>query len=242
MTNAGKTWTLAQRLRGHDQLDWEEWRPLHVLSAGLIPPDAERASLRREKKSHRGIGERRRLRHLVATAVDQAFLDEICTLDGLERLDLMWPVTAADLSGLRNLRRLVHLGIDSPRNVTDFALLLELPTLRRLFIENAKHMTDLDWLSGAHHLESLGVEGSLWTTQHLPSLRPLAGLRGLRGLYLTSVRLKDQDLAPLADCPGLRVLECARFAPREAFEQLRRLMPALECDWFRPDLWADAKA
>lgn len=237
MTSPGKTWTLAQRLRGHDQLDWDEWRPLHVLSADQIPPEAERASLRREKKSHRGIGERRRLRHLVAGAVDQAFLDEICTLDGLERLDLMWPVTAADLSGLRNLRGLAHLGIDSPRNVTDFALLLELPALRRLFIENAKHLSDLDWLMEAHHLESLGVEGSIWTTQHLPGLKPLAGLRSLRGLYLTSVRLKDQDLSPLALCPQLQVLDCARFAPRAEFERLERLKPSLECDWFRSDLW-----
>jgi hypothetical protein len=229
---------LAPRLRGHADLNWEEWTQYYTERADQVPPDAERVWLKRVKASHHGIGERRSIRHLIATAVDQPFLDEIAMLEGLERLDLEWPFTASDLSGLRNLRHLAHIGINSPRNVTDFTPLLDLPSLRRLFVENARHLREVEWLADAHHLASIGVEGSIWTMQPIASLRPFAGLRSLQGLFLTSVKLADKDLSPLADCPSLRVLQCARFAPRAEFERLQRLRPDLDCSWFDPASWA----
>ena len=169
--------------------------------------------------------------------MDQDYLDEIAELDGLERLELEWPVTASDLSPLRRLTRLRFLSIDSPRNVTDFTPLLELASLRSLLVENAKHLSDADWLADAHHLEVIGLEGSMWTRQQVESLRPFGGLRSLRGLLLTSVRLRDKDLTPIADCPRLELLSCARFAPRARFEELHRRRPVLQCDWFDPRMW-----
>jgi hypothetical protein len=230
---------LEATLRGHDERDWQEWsRHLLVESAADIPPGAERAWLKRTNASHRGIGEHRSLRHLIATAADQGFIDEISTLDGLERLELEWPVTASDLSALRKLTKLRHLSISGPRHVTDFKPLLELPNLRRLLVENAKHLSDAEWLSGAHHLEVIGLEGSIWTRQRIDSLKPFGGLRSLRGLFLTSVQLRDKDLTPIADCPKLEILACARFAPRAGFEQLQERRPDLRCRWFEPSMWA----
>ncbi len=228
---------LNDRFRGHDTRDWQEWSTFATTDAAEVPPDATRALVRRVKRSHRGIGERQRLTHLIAGSVDQAYLDEICQLTGLERLELEHPVTARTLDGLTALRRLRHLSIDSPRNVTDLTPLLELPALTTLLITNAKHMTDIEWLADAHHLEVLGVEGSMWTVQRIPTLRPLGGLRGLRALFATSVRLGDTDLSPLADCPQLEMLGCARFAPREEFERLQARKPDLVCTWFRPEAW-----
>jgi hypothetical protein len=230
---------LARSLRGLNEIDRRAWAADLCQSAGAVPADAEHAWIRRVKTSHRGIGERRSLKRLAAFAVDQSFLDEICTLDQLELLYLNWPVTASHLGGLRNLSQLRHLSIDSPRNVMDFTPLVEIPSLRRLFVENAKHLHDVEWLSGAHHLQSIGVEGSIWTKQHIDSLRPLAGLRSVEGLFLTSVRLRDKDLTPLADCPKLKVLQCARFAPRTEFERLHRLRPDIQCYWFDPAAWED---
>jgi hypothetical protein len=228
---------LNNRFRGHDTRDWQEWATFATSDAGDVPLDAERALLRRVKTSHRGIRDRQALTHLIAGAVDQAYLDEICTITGLERLELEYPVTARSLDGLRALTRLRHLSIDSPRNVTDFTPLLELPALTTLLITNAKHMADIGWLAGAHHLEVIGVEGSMWTVQKIPTLAPLAGLRGLRAFFATSTRLGDRDLSPLAACPRLELLGCARFAPREEFERLHELKPDLVCTWFRPESW-----
>jgi len=228
---------LARSLRGLDEIDRREWAADLCQSADGVPADAEQAWIRRTKTSHRGIGERRLLKRLAAFGVDQAFLDEICALDQLELLYLNWPVTAFDLGGLRKLSKLRHLSIDSPRNVTDFTPLVEIPSLRRLFVENAKHLQDVEWLSGAHHLSSIGIEGSIWTKQHIRSLRPFAGLKSLEGLFLTSVQLRDKDLTPLADCPKLKVLQCARFAPREEFDRLHQLRPDIQSYWFEPAAW-----
>jgi hypothetical protein len=197
-----------------------------------VPLDAEHAFVRRDKQSHRGIGRRRSLRTLVAGAVNQDYLDEICQLEQLEHLELGWPVTASDLGGLKRLSKLHVLKIDTPRNIHDFTPIIGLPALRYLFIENAKHLKDLRWLSPLkHRLHSLGIDGSIWTMQHVPSLKPLAGFE-FEALFLTSVRLEDKDLTPLADCPNLKLLTCARFAPKENFEALKALRPDIQCRWF----------
>src|SRR5690606_6423383 len=156
--------------------DWADVSAHHAARAVDIPTDATLASLTREKASHRGISARRSLTTLFASAVDQDYLDEICSLEALEYLWLGWPVTAKDLSGLARLKRLRVLKLDSPRNVTDFAPLAALPAIERLFVENAKHMTSLDWLAPlGERLAVLGIEGSMWTMQKVPSLAPLAG-------------------------------------------------------------------
>jgi len=224
--------------RGHDTRPWEEWRRIVTTKAEDVPQDATRAWLNREKASHRGIGRCKGLSHLIAGAADQSYLEEIATLDRLERLELEWPVTATSLAPLGALTRLRFLSIDSPRHIEDFTPVLALPALRTLLLTNAKHLRDLDWLAEAHHLEVLGVEGSINTVQTITSLRPLAGLRGLRAFLATSTRLLDKDLSPLAACPRLEFLDCARFAPRPEFERLQALCPGLVCSWFRPGMWS----
>jgi hypothetical protein len=228
---------LNSKFRGHDSRDWQEWSTFSTQVATEVPLNAERAWVTRIKSSHRGIGDRQSLKHLVAGAVDQPYLDEICTIAGLERLELEYPVTAASFEGLRALRSLRHLSIDSPRKVSDFLPLLDLPALKTLLITNAKHMADIEWLGGAHHLEVIGIEGSMWTAQRIATLRPLAGLTRLQAFFATSTRLGDKDLSPLALCPSLQFLGCAQFAPRAEFERLHSMKPELVCGWFRPEMW-----
>lgn len=228
------------RYRGLDTRDWDEWSRITTESAADVPLDATRARVQRVKASHRGICERKALKELLAGGADQSYLDEICTIIGLERLELGWPVTAHSLEGLRALTRLRYLKIDSPRNIADFTPVLALPSLQTLLIENAKHMKDIEWLADAHHLDVIGIEGSMWTMQKVPSLAPLAGLKGMRAFMATSVRLGEKNLFPLAECPRLEYLSCARFVPREEFEMLRKLKPGLRCSWFDPDMWPSA--
>ena len=202
-----------------------------TLNVDNVPLDARFADLARQKNSHRGIGDRVNLQRLRAVSVNQDFLGEICRLVNLEYLDIDGALTAEDLSPLSNLTKLSMLKIYGVRKATEFDVLLKLPRLRRLFIENAKHVHSLEFLHEAHHLVSLGVEGSMWTRQKIDSLKPLSGLSGLEALFLTSVQLAHKDLACLASIPNLKVLECARFAPRKEFARLRELMPELDCHW-----------
>lgn len=219
---------------------------LHMRRPGLpyytsgedVPMDVDAAVLGREKASHRGIGRRCALRELHADAANQDFLDEIAGLTELEYLELGWPVTAKDLAPLRALGRLRHLVIVSPRNIADFTPLLDLPKLERLFIENAKHLVSLDWLRPfKDRLLALGIEGSTWTKQRIPTLAPLEGF-ALEALFLTGTRLSDHDLSPVATMPRLRFLGTARNAPKEQFMALKMANPELECTWFEERMWA----
>lgn len=202
-----------------------------------VPMDSDAARLGRDKTSHRGIGKRTALRELAASSVNQDFLEEIGRLTNLEYLELGYPLTAADLRPLTALRSLRHLTMDSPRAITDFTPIVELPALERLFIENAKHLTSLDWLRPLKgQLRALGIEGSLWTKQRIPTLKPLKGFE-LEALFLTSTTLDDQNLSPIATMPNIRFLSTAINAPRSQFEALHHARPELQCDWFDPQAW-----
>ena len=213
----------------------------HYRSGEDVPMGARHASLGRDKASHRGIGERTALIELVAAAANQDFLEEIGGLTELEYLELGWPVTATDLAPLRALTQLRHLVITSPRAIADFTPILGLPKLERLFIENARHLTSLDWLRPLKdRLVALGIEGSLYTAQAIPTLAPLEGF-ALEALFLTNTRLADQDLSPIATMPNLRFLGTAMNAPRAQFMALKAARPALECGWFDEAIWAGFK-
>lgn len=210
----------------------------HYARGEDVPMDANAARLGRDQASHRGIGKRTALRELAASSVNQDFLDEIGQLTALEYLELGYPMTAKDLRPLTALRSLRHLTIDSPRAIADFTPILELPVLERLFIENARHLTSLDWLRPLKgQLRSLGIEGSLWTKQRIPTLKPLEGFE-LEALFLTSTSLDDQDLSPIATMPRIKLLATGINAPRSQFEALKRAKPELQCEWFDPQAWA----
>ena len=212
--------------------DWAKVRAHWAERATDVPPGATFAGLGRDKTSHGGIGARTSLTTLFASSVDQHYLDEIGRLEALEYLWLGWPTTARDLTPLTRLKRLRFLKLDSPRAVTDFAPLTALPALTHLFVENAKHMAGLEWLEPLkRQLTALGIEGSMWTMQKVPSLAPLAGF-AFEALFMTSVRLADKDVTRLASCPNLRHLACARFAPKASFEELKALRPDIGCSWF----------
>jgi hypothetical protein len=208
---------------------WDGWNR-YATRLVDIPSGATRVLFYREGKSHRGIASYKHVTMIKARQVDQDFLNELCHLQNLTYLE-MDVVTAEDLTPLRDLARLRTLKLEGVRRAKDFAPLLQLPSLTKLFITNAKHLADLDVLAHADRLESLGVEGAIWTQQRIDSLKPLSHLSGLQALFLTSVILVDKTLTYLATIPNLRILDCANFAPAEQFKALRRLMPQLECQW-----------
>lgn len=220
-----------QVLRGHRTRLFQHGAPGCVTFATDIPDDAILGRIDRQKKSHQGLGTKTELRELFAGSVNQNMMDEIAELKNLEVLFLGYPITADDISAIAGLKKLHTLKIDSPRKITDFSFVLDLPNLHTLLIENAKHLNDLGFLASAHRLKVIGVEGDMSTMQKVDSLKPLGGLKSLEVLFLTTVQLKDKDLTCLATCPELRLMQCARFAPKKSFDALRAAMPDLVCRW-----------
>ncbi|PCJ54654.1 MAG: hypothetical protein COA79_21640 [Planctomycetota bacterium] len=208
---------------------WSDWPPT-IHSIKDIKSNQELVSFRRIKNSHKGINDYKNIKKLIAHSVDQGFLDEIAKLKNLEYLYLD-TITAHNLSSLKNLNKLKILKLEGVRKAKSFKPLLEIKSLTSLFIENAKHLSDLEVFSNAHNLVALGVEGSMWTMQKIPTLKPLDNLKNLEALFMSSVQLKDKNLTYLKSNKKLYALECSRFAPKHSFTQLREFMPNLQCNW-----------
>ena len=211
---------------------YREWRSWPECKSRVwdITPGIKSLHFYREKKSHQGINRLVTVTELLAKQVDQEFLNEICELQSLDYLE-MEVVTAADLSPLLNLPRLRYLKIYGLRKAKDLVPVTKIKTLQKLFIENSKHLTDLSFLNPDQPLEALGIEGSMYTKQKIPTLEPLSQIDSLQAVFLSSVQLTDKNLDYLAKLPNLNYLSCARFAPKSSFDSLRALMPNLVCRW-----------
>jgi len=184
----------------------------------------------RERDSHLGLSQFKNITALSANNVNQSFLEEICELKNLKSLT-MKIVTAQDLGSLSKLQNLKKIHFQAAHKTHDFSFVLKMPNLKGFYIAHAKRLEDLNFLSEAHHLKRVGIEGSMVTLQKIDSLAPFSEMQSLKELYLRSVQLRDKDLTYLAQCPNLKKLECARFAPKKSFQALRVLMPKLKCKW-----------
>ena len=209
--------------------EWRDW-PACIKRISHTQKDEERLHFYREKNSHDGIRKFQSLKELLAKQVNQDFLDQICAIRSLEYLE-MEVVTAVNISRLQELPKLRYLKIYGLRKATEFSCLNKIETLRKLFIENAKHLTSLEFLDPGRSLVALGIEGSMYTKQKIASLKPLSGMESLEAIYMSSVQLGDKTLDYLSSLPSLKYLSCARFAPKSSFESLRKLMPDLKCHW-----------
>ncbi|MBL4828394.1 MAG: hypothetical protein JKY55_00640 [Aliivibrio sp.] len=209
--------------------EWIEW-PDCVTSVTDITETSNSVHFYREKNSHKGISEFKNITRLLAKQVNQEFLNEISELKNLEYLELE-TVTAETLVKLSDLPNLRYLKIQGVRKASDFITLLDIKSLEKLFIESAKNLGSIDFISGAQQLVVLGLEGGMYTKQKLDSVKAISGLANLEALYLSSVQLLDKNLDYLSSNPKLSYLSSARFAPKSSFDSLKTLMPNINCNW-----------
>ncbi len=184
----------------------------------------------RKKNSYRGLSNLTHVTDLTATSVDEGFFNEICEMKNLDRL-VMDGVKVPDISLLSNLKRLRYLKIVKLSPADNLEVLANIPSLRKLWINESKAITDYSFLRDAKKIVALGVEGDTWTKQKVDSLAPFSYLDDLEALFMSSVQLKDKNLDYLATNPKLKYFWVARFAPKSSFDSLRNLMPSLECQW-----------
>ncbi|MFL0800363.1 MAG: hypothetical protein K6L80_07950 [Agarilytica sp.] len=209
--------------------EWKQW-PDSVSELSMLPEGTETVSFYRQKNSHKGIHKLVDIKELSAKQVNQGFLEEIGRLNKLERLHIE-VLTAESLEPLTRLDNLRFLRLGSVRNVREFGSILELKSLEKLFIENAKYLNDVEFLRGANNLIAIGVEGGMYKQQKVDSLEPFSKLNTLEALFMSSVQLRDKNLDYLATIPNLKYLGSARFAQKSSFTSLRKLMPELTCRW-----------
>lgn len=165
--------------------------------------------------------------------VTQEMFEAACAMPGLEGLYVKWSgiVSLAPLRGMATLRYF-HLG--GAPSATDLEALSSLAHLVDLEISNVRAAGDLGFLDGLPGLRALWLSGDSNSIKPLKiaTLAPLAKLRELERLNLTTVQLDDESLAPLAALPKLRYLGLANKFPMEEFARLAGRRPDIACDRF----------
>ena len=99
----------------------------------------------------------------------------------------------------------------------------ELVSLVTLDLQQLNRISDFNVVSKLTSLEGLGIDGSIWTTQTIDTLKPLANLRGLKYLTLINTRLKDKSFDPILNLTELVRFESSWNYPEAEFEKLKSL-------------------
>lgn len=169
------------------------------------------------------------------TKVTQEMFEAACAMPNLEGLYIKWSAISS-LAPIAGLKRLAHLHLGGAPSATHIEALAQLPALVSLDVTNVRAAGDLRFLQGLPKLRELWVGGDSNSLKPLliESLAPLAALRELELLTLTTVRLADGSLAPLAELPRLTHLGLANMFPMEEYAWLAGRRPDIQCDRFEP--------
>ncbi|HEY3149622.1 MAG TPA: hypothetical protein VGJ75_24875 [Dongiaceae bacterium] len=140
--------------------------------------------------------------------------------------DCRWPALttlsvrhadAGDLEFLGKLATLETLTVWQCPKLTRLDGVERLTRLNELYFNDLGAIESLAPLTALTGLRILALTGGIEKTQALPSLAPLRELRKLEQLHLTSTKVVDGDLGPLAGLPLLTQLDLSprNFEPDE---------------------------
>jgi hypothetical protein len=130
-----------------------------------------------------------------------------------------------DLRPLAGCGKLEHLALFYAPKLTDLGFLADLPQLRTLCLLEIPRL-DFATLPPMPSLQEFVFLGGVHQGVMVPSLAPLACLKGLRRLELSNVAAVDGSLAPLAVLQGLENLAVpARAYEVEEYARLAASLP-----------------
>ena len=165
----------------------------------------------------------------------QAIFEAACAMPALEGLHVKWSGITS-LAPLAGHGRLSHFHLGGAPSATGLEALRSLPRLVDLELHNIRAAGDLSFLEGLSGLRSLDLagDGNSIKPLKIATLAPLATLAGLERLWLTTVRVEEPSLAPLAGLPKLRHLRLANVFPMAECARLAGLRPDLEFNLATP--------
>ena len=162
----------------------------------------------------------------VAPKVNQYLFDAICRMPKLRGLWVKHSsikyVDSSPLQGLEFLR------LGSSPSLNSIQQLANIESLKWLETENLKRITDFSLLSDLKQLVGLGIDGSMWTTQLVESLNPIAKLKKLRYPSLTNTRVIYKNLRPLHRLDNLKTIRMAQWWPKAEVAGLKHANPNLQ--------------
>jgi len=154
--------------------------------------------------------------------VNQKMFDAACEIPNLEGLWIKW-------SGIKNidkvskLKKIKHLRIGSSSQIENIEVLKELSSLETLELEQLNKITDFSVLSQLTQLKGLGIDGSIWTTQKIDTLKPISKLKNLQYLSVTNSKIQDKSFEPILELDNLVRFNCSWNYPEKEFDKLKTM-------------------
>ena len=201
-----------------------------ALAIDDIDRRARDATISRKTRNLDQLGERPALRHLVVRTPSVETLSWVGGAQGVEDLELCGG-TMSDLNPLRTLRNLRALSISVASRLRSLDGVEGLTSLEYFSTWYCAALTNLAPLAGLRGLRYVFLDGNMYKAMRIDSLVPLAGLRELEVLKLHNVRVRDRDLQPLHGLRKLRQLDLPAYFPSTEFAALAVALPAANGGW-----------
>jgi hypothetical protein len=205
----------------------EEYSGEELLSIAYASPDDSPSIRKKRLKQWCQILPTLKIKMLKLHASHQDLLDAAARIKSLEALSTGWG-RLRTIEPLANRRSLKSLVINSCPSITGLSYLKYLSNLVMLDIENVREAQDLHFISSLQSLEDLSICGSMWTTQKVNDLWPVAKLKNLQVLNLYSTKVLQDSLLPLHRLKKLVKFECSLYYSFEEFKALRAALPSLK--------------
>ena len=154
--------------------------------------------------------------------VNQKMFDAACRVPNLERLYIKWS-GIKNLESLRHAKKLRHLWLGDSSQVESIETFGELNQFVTLSLNQLNRISDFNVIANLTDLEGLGINGSMWTSQKIDTLKPLANLHNLKYLTLLSTQIMDKSFDPLLNLTELVRFESSWNYPEAEFEKLKSL-------------------
>ena len=217
-------WLRAQRQVPNHITYFEEYKPSETLVLNITQLNI--GSHRQNKNIDRWCNELPNLEEVknlwFVSRVNQKMFDAACQVPNLEGLFVKWS-GIKNIKSLSTTKRLRHLHLGSSSQVESIEVLSELDSLVTLDLQQLNRISDFSILAKLTSLEGLGIDGSIWTTQKIDTLKPLGKLRNLKYLTLINTRLKDKSFDPILNLTDLVRFESSWNYPETEFEKLKAL-------------------
>jgi hypothetical protein len=153
--------------------------------------------------------------------------DAICEMKGLQALWLKWSGIKS-IDNVTKLKSLQCLHIGSSTQIQSIEPLTQIEQLVWLELENIKLIRDVSPIGKCTQLVGLAIDGSMWTTQRVETLRPIGNLVSLNYLRIVNLRADDKTLRHLFPLQNLHRFHAATWWDQEEVEEIRRNNAKLE--------------
>jgi hypothetical protein len=195
-----------------------------------VEPDARALTVSRMTRNLERLAELPALRRLAARAPRGETLRLIGGAVGVEDLALFGG-TMADLVPLSRLQKLRYLTISVASRLWSLDGIEGLATLEYFSAWHCAALTSVAPLAGLRGLRYVFLDGNMYKPMRLDSLAAFAGLGDLEVLTLHNIRVRDRDLRPLHGLHKLRRLDLPDHFPVAQFAALAAALPAANGRW-----------